>query len=96
MKIISENYNDTNQRIYNVTSFNPSAKEFYNLLKNYFKDAKISYKINEVRQRIVDSWPNNIDDSIERKEWGWEPIFDLNNVINNYLIQGNKIPNENH
>jgi nucleoside-diphosphate-sugar epimerase len=30
-----------------------------------------------VRQRIADSWPDAIDDSAAREEWGWTPRYDL-------------------
>lgn len=96
MKINSEDFKQTDPRIYNVTSFNPSAKEFYDLLKVYYKDATITYKINMMRQRIVNSWPSNIDDTVARKDWGWNPKYDLTNVINDYLIEGNKTLNDNY
>ena len=86
MKISSEDYKNIKHRIYNVTSFNPSAEEFFNVIKIHFKNAEISYKINAVRQGIVDSWPSNIDDSKARDEWGWDPSYDLNNIVNSYLI----------
>jgi nucleoside-diphosphate-sugar epimerase len=30
-----------------------------------------------VRQEIADSWPNSMDDSAARKEWGWKPEYDM-------------------
>jgi nucleoside-diphosphate-sugar epimerase len=30
-----------------------------------------------VRQAIADSWPQTIDDSAARREWGWQPRYDL-------------------
>jgi len=30
-----------------------------------------------VRQAIADSWPNSLDDSCAREEWGWSPAYDL-------------------
>jgi hypothetical protein len=30
-----------------------------------------------MRQRIADSWPNYMDDSAARSEWGWAPEYDL-------------------
>ncbi len=73
-------------RIYNVSSFNPSAEEFFEIIKTYNKDAKISYNVNKIRQRIVNSWPDNIDDSSAKLEWGWNPQYNLDNIINDYLI----------
>lgn len=72
-------------RIYNVTSFNPSASDFFQLMIELYPTAKISYNINEVRQKIVDSWPSNIDDSLAKDEWGWAPDYNLKKTINEYL-----------
>ena len=75
-------------RIYNVTSFNPSASDFFQLMIELYPTAKISYHINEVRQKIVDSWPSNIDDSLAKDEWGWAPDYNLKKTINEYLNCG--------
>ena len=72
-------------RIYNVSSFNPSADEFFHLIQQCNSDAKILYKMNTVRQKIVDSWPCNIDDSLAQQEWGWYPDYTLERTINEYL-----------
>lgn len=74
-------------RIYNVKSFNPSAIEFFNSVQNIYLNAKLSYNINKVRQKIVDSWPDNINDSLATKEWGWKPNYNLHDTINNYLVK---------
>ncbi len=75
------NAEKTSSRIYNVTSFNPSAQEFFELIKKDYPKSKLTYNINDVRQKIVDSWPSNIDDSLANKEWGWMPKYDLNKTI---------------
>ena len=74
-------------RIYNVKSFNPSAIEFFNSVQNIYLNAKLSYNINKVRQKIVDSWPDNINDSLATKEWGWKPNYNLHDTVNNYLVK---------
>ncbi len=38
---------------------------------------EIDYHVDPVRQAIADSWPDSLDDSAARKEWGWEPRYDL-------------------
>lgn len=79
--------NDSNikSRIYNVKSFNPSASEFFHLIKQNHLQSTISYNINHVRQKIVDSWPCDIDDTLAKKEWGWEANYSLEKTINEYL-----------
>jgi len=62
---------------YNVTaeSFNPEqlARE----IKKYIPDFEMNYDIDPMRQAIADSWPNRLDDSAARKEWGWSPDYNL-------------------
>lgn len=74
------------QRIYNVTSFSPTAKEFAGKVKDYFPEAKIAFKPHPARQGIVDSWPEDIDDSAARKDWQWQPDFDLEKSFQDYLV----------
>ena len=85
-KIMDYNSLDIQSRIYNVTSFNLSAAEFFNLIKEKNKGAKISYNINSIRQKIVNSWPCDINDSLAKKEWGWAPDYSLEKTVNEYLI----------
>ena len=72
-------------RVYNVTSFNPSAGEFSKLIKEFYPTAKVSYNVNNVRQKLVDSWPSNVDDSLAKKEWGWSADYNLDRTMNEYL-----------
>ena len=37
----------------------------------------MDYDIDPLRQSIADSWPNNMDDSVAREEWGWQPEYSL-------------------
>lgn len=74
------------QRVYNVTAFNPSAGEFHARLRDAFPDIEATYEPHPQRQAIVDSWPLDVDDSAARKDWGWEPDFDLDRALDDYLI----------
>ena len=62
----------------------------YSKIKRHFPNAKITYKINQERQKIIDSWPDDVDDSLATNEWGWQPCLDLDDTINDYLLQVNK------
>lgn len=61
---------------YNITAMSFSAGELTAEIKKYIPDFKCEYKP-DFRQRIADSWPMSIDDSVARKEWGWRPSYDL-------------------
>ncbi|MDP3051970.1 MAG: L-threonine 3-dehydrogenase [bacterium] len=46
-------------------------------IRKHIPDFKMSYKIDSVRQKIAESWPNKMDDSCAREEWEWYPEYDL-------------------
>ena len=35
------------------------------------------YEVDPLKQSIADSWPDSLDDSCARQEWGWQPQYDL-------------------
>ncbi len=72
--------------IYNVGSFNPSAGEVLARIREDFSDAKVSFVPDEKRQVIVDSWPEDVDDSAARREWDWNPAYDFERAFAEYLI----------
>ncbi len=37
------------------------------------------------RQAIADSWPQSIDDSLSRSDWGWQPEYDLSKLVSQML-----------
>jgi len=62
---------------FNVTamSFNPEmiAAE----IRKHIPDLSVEYKVDPIKQSIADSWPNKMDDSCAREEWGWNPTYNL-------------------
>ncbi len=72
--------------IYNVTSFSLSADDFRQQVVQAFPKAEISFAPHEKRQKIVDSWPMDMDDSAARKDWNWAPDYDRGRCFNEYLV----------
>jgi len=72
--------------VYNVHGFSVSASEIYDMTKKFFPEFKMSYKINEERQRIVDSWPEDVDDSSAVNDWSWKPKYSFEKTFSEYLI----------
>ena len=38
------------------------------------------------RQQIVDSWPEDVDDGLARRDWGFAPRFHLRRAFADYLV----------
>jgi nucleoside-diphosphate-sugar epimerase len=74
--------------VYNVAAFSPSAGELADLVRRAFPDARISFEPDRRRQAIVDSWPEDVDDSAARRDWGFAPTYDFHRAFREYLIPG--------
>ncbi len=61
---------------YNLGGFSVRPKDIYNEIKKHIPDFSISYKP-DFRQAIADSWPQSIDDSIARNDWGYKTNIGL-------------------
>jgi threonine 3-dehydrogenase len=71
---------------YNLAAFNPSAQEIQTEVLQAFPDAAITWSVDRKRQGIVDSWPEAVDDSAARADWGFAPHYDFAAAFRDYLI----------
>jgi len=62
---------------FNVTAMSFTPGMLAEEIQKHIRDFKIDYEVDPVRQAIADSWPNSMDDSCARTEWGWKPEYDL-------------------
>ena len=72
--------------VYNVAAFAMTAGEFRDRALKAFPGANITFEPNPRRQGIVDSWPEDVDDSLARKDWGWKPDYDEDAFFNKYFL----------
>lgn len=73
------------QRTYNVGSFSVSAGEIRDHVMQAFPKAEITFVPDEPRNRIVDSWPADVDDSAAARDWNWKPDYDASRAFAEYL-----------
>ena len=71
---------------YNLTAFNPSAADIRDAVIAAFPAAAIDFVVDAKRQRILDSWPAEVDDSAARGDWGFHPQYDFTRAFQEYLI----------
>jgi nucleoside-diphosphate-sugar epimerase len=62
---------------FNVTAMHFTPEMLAAEIQKHIKGFVMDYRVDPMRQRIADSWPNYMDDSAAREEWGWMPDFDL-------------------
>jgi threonine 3-dehydrogenase len=73
-------------QVYNIAAFSLTAGEFRQRALEAFPSAQITFEPNPRRQGIVDSWPEDVDDSRARKDWGWKPDYDADKFFNEYFL----------
>lgn len=74
------------RRVYNVTSFSLTAGQFRDMVLEFFPDAQITFQPDLKRQGIVDSWPADLNDKDARRDWSWQPAYNLQRAFEEYLV----------
>ena len=74
------------QTAYNLAAFNPTASEIHDVVIGAFPEARITWATDAKRQRILDSWPADVDDTAARRDWGFAPRYDFKRAFDDYLI----------
>ncbi|UOE57558.1 L-threonine 3-dehydrogenase [Bacillus sp. CMF12] len=62
---------------FNVTAMSFEPEQIAAEIRKHIPGFEISYEVDPVRQAIADSWPNSIDASAAKEEWGFKADFDL-------------------
>ena len=79
---------------FNIASMSFDPETIVASIRKYIPSFKMRYEVDPVRQSIADSWPDNMDDTCARKEWGWAPTYDLDtmtqDMIKNLKVKLNK------
>jgi nucleoside-diphosphate-sugar epimerase len=70
---------------FNITAVNFTPEQLAAQISKHIPEFAISYEVDPVRQSIADSWPNSLDDSAAREEWGWAPEYDLESMTRDML-----------
>ena len=70
---------------FNVNSMSFTPSELAEAIGGRVPGFTMDYEIDPLRQAIADSWPDSLDDTVAREEWGWAPSYDLDAMVDDML-----------
>ena len=62
---------------FNIASMSFEPNTIYQNIRKYLPEFEMQYQVDPLRQAIAESWPNSLDDTCAREEWGWKPEYEL-------------------
>ncbi|MEE3385226.1 MAG: NAD-dependent epimerase/dehydratase family protein [Prevotella sp.] len=62
---------------FNITAMSFAPETIYAEIKKLKPDFEMVYDVDPLKQSIAESWPDKMDDTCARREWGWAPNYDL-------------------
>ena len=65
---------------FNVTAMSFDPEIIAAAIRKHIPEFVLDYDVDPVKQAIAESWPNSMDDSAARAEWGWEPEYNLESM----------------
>jgi len=69
---------------YNISALSFSPQQLTEAIKKHIPSFSTVYKP-DYRQAIADSWPNSINDSVAREDWGWKEEYSLDRMVADML-----------
>ncbi|MCT4562971.1 MAG: L-threonine 3-dehydrogenase [Maledivibacter sp.] len=70
---------------FNIGAMSFGPEEIYGEIKKNIPEFKMIYDVDPVKQKIAESWPDSLDDSDARNEWGWNPRYNLETMTKDML-----------
>ncbi len=70
---------------FNITAMSFTPEEIAASIKKYIPEFEMDYDVDPVRQAIAESWPNSLDASAAKEEWGFSPKYDLDAMTRDML-----------
>jgi len=73
------------QRVYNIAGMTATPREIAAAIRRRLPDAVLDFAPDDAVDRVLASWPGEIDDSTARRDWQWQPEWDLERMADDFL-----------
>ena len=70
---------------FNIASMSFAPEMIYAAIKKEVPGFEMVYDVDPLKQSIANSWPDSLDDTCARNEWGWKPVYDLESMTKDML-----------
>ncbi len=70
---------------FNITAMSFDPDMIYKNICKYAPNFEMTYNVDPLKQKIADSWPDSLDDTCAREEWGWNPSYNLDSMTQDML-----------
>ncbi|HZK33304.1 MAG TPA: L-threonine 3-dehydrogenase [Tissierellaceae bacterium] len=70
---------------FNISAMSFDPEMLAASIRKVIPEFELNYDVDLERQKIADSWPNSLDDTAAREEWGWNPKYDLDKMTQDML-----------
>ncbi len=74
-----------NRNAFNVTNMSLEPEMVAASIRRHYPDFELTYDVDPVRQGIAESWPNSIDASEAKRQWGFNASFDLDKMTDTMI-----------
>ncbi|AYK06848.1 L-threonine 3-dehydrogenase [Brevibacillus sp. 7WMA2] len=72
---------------FNVTAMSFEPEQIAREIKKHIPTFEMDYQVDPIRQGIADSWPNSIDATAAKAEWGFQAEYDLEKMTTDMLAK---------
>lgn len=70
---------------FNITAMSFAPETIYAEIKKLKPEFEMVYDVDPLKQSIAESWPDKMDDTCARREWGWAPNYDITRMTKDML-----------
>jgi nucleoside-diphosphate-sugar epimerase len=70
---------------FNVTAMSFDPEIIAAAIRKYIPEFVLEYNVDPIKKAIADSWPNSMDESAARNEWGWKPEYSLDSMTRDMI-----------
>ena len=73
------------RRVYNIGGISPTAGEIAKSVRIYVENSGLKFSPDKTMQEIVDGWPEALDETRAREEWGWTVRYNLDDMVKDFI-----------